>query len=52
VLVSHPAGEEPAKIGRRYLQSKDLGGEIRPFDIADNVVIESTTTHPVSKFSP
>jgi len=46
VLVSYAAGEEPGEIGRRYMQSTEFADDIRDFDVANMVGVESTILTP------
>jgi hypothetical protein len=46
VLVSYAAGEEPGEVGRRYMQSSEFANDIRNFDVADIMSVESTILTP------
>jgi|SRR6266478_5521603 len=48
VLVSYAADEEPGEVGRRYMQSKEFADDIRDFDVADIVGVESTILIPLT----
>jgi hypothetical protein len=46
VLVSYAAGEEPAEVARRYMQSTEFADDIRSFNVSDIVGVESTILIP------
>jgi hypothetical protein len=46
VLASYAAGDEPGEIARHYMGSKEFAEDIRDFDVADIVGVESTILMP------
>jgi NIPSNAP len=46
VLASYAAGEEPAEVARRYMQSKEFADDTRDFDVSSIVGVESTNLIP------
>lgn len=46
VLVSYAEGDDPGEVTQRYLQSTELADDIRGFEVADIVGVESTTLVP------
>jgi hypothetical protein len=42
VLVSYAEGDDPREIAQRYLKSPELANDVRDFDVADIVGVEST----------
>ena len=42
VLASYAAGDEPGDVARRYMQSEEFAEDIRNFDVADIIGVEST----------
>lgn len=46
VLASYAAGDEPGEVAQRYMQSKEFAEDIRNFDVADIIGVESTFLIP------
>jgi len=46
VLVSYAEGDEPGEVGRRNMQSPEFADDIRDFDVANIVGVESTILTP------
>jgi hypothetical protein len=46
VLVSYAEGDEPGEVTQRYLGSTELADDVRDFDVADIVGVESTILVP------
>jgi hypothetical protein len=48
VLVSYAEGDEPSEVTQLYLQSPELADDVRDFDVADIVSVESTILVPTA----
>lgn len=46
VLVSYSEGDDPGEVAQRYIQSSEATDDIRDFDVADIVSVESTVLVP------
>ena len=46
LLVSYSEGDDPGKVAQRYIQSPEAADDIRDFDVADIVSVESTVLVP------
>jgi len=46
VLVSYEQGADPAEVAQRYLQSAELADDVRGFDVANIVGVDSTFLIP------
>jgi hypothetical protein len=46
VLVSYAEGDDPSDVTQRYMQSTEFADDIRNFDIADIVGVETTALTP------
>jgi hypothetical protein len=46
VLVSYAEGDEPGEVAQRYLQSPELAEDVKDFDVADIIGVESTILLP------
>lgn len=46
VLVSYAEGDDPGEVAQRYIQSPEAVDDIRDFDIADIVSVESIVLVP------
>jgi hypothetical protein len=46
VLVSYAEGDDPGEVAQRYIQSPEAADDIRDFDVAAIVSVESTVLVP------
>jgi len=46
VLVSYAEGDDPGEVAQRYIQSPEAADDIRDFDVANIVSVESTVLVP------
>ncbi|MBB5510418.1 hypothetical protein [Paraburkholderia atlantica] len=46
MLVSYAEGDDPGEVAQRYIESPEAADDIRGFDLADIVSVESTVLVP------
>jgi len=46
VLVSYAEGDDPGEVAQRYMQSTEFADDIRDFNVADIVGVETTALIP------
>jgi hypothetical protein len=46
VLVSYAEGDDPGEVTQRYMQSTEFADDVRDFDVADIVGVETTVLIP------
>jgi hypothetical protein len=46
VLVSYAEGADPIEVAKRYIKSPEAANDVRDFDIADILSVESTILAP------